>query len=242
MSPAHTQYEVVAQSGAELLLRTTLGPGTYVVGRDRSCDLCIPRESLSRKHARITLRGAEWLVEDLGSKNKTLVNGQELTALTPFGGADVLLLGDVEIRVVRRLSPAVSSLPPAYLVLQNTKERGSVYELKGNAITVGRGRTVDVRLEDASVSREHAVLKGILEEECWCLEDLDSANGTFVDGVATDRTHLRGGEHVRFGAVECLFQTRGAPVEQHHKWLLLLLVLGLGAAVALLVLSFRLAL
>ncbi len=224
MSPTHAQYEVIAQSGQELLLRTTLGPGTYVVGRDRSCDLPIPRESLSRKHARITLRGTDWLVEDLGSKNRTLINGQELTALTPFGGSDVLMLGDVEIRVVRRATPAASSLPPAYLVLQNTRERGAVFELKGSSISVGRGRGVDIRLDDASVSREHAVLKAVLEEECWCLEDQESANGTFVDGIAATRAHLQGGERIRFGGVEFLFQTRQAPVSRHHKLLLLLLV------------------
>lgn len=241
MSPAHAQYELIAQRDADLLFRASLAPGTYVVGRDRSCDVCIPRENLSRRHARITLRGSEWFIEDLGSRNRTLVNGQEVTALTPFTGSDVIQLGDVEIRLVRRTSPFANTLPPAFLVLQNTRERGVVFQLRGNSVTVGRARGSDIRLDSPSVSREHAVLRGVPEEGCWCLEDAGSANGTSVDGIPTNRAHLRGGERIRFGNVEFLFQNDEAPVARHHKALIVLLLLGLGAAVALLLLSFGLA-
>lgn len=50
----------------------------FVIGRDDGCDLTIPDRQVSRRHARIWLEGDSYLLEDLGSKNGTFVNGQEL--------------------------------------------------------------------------------------------------------------------------------------------------------------------
>jgi hypothetical protein len=50
-----------------------------VIGRADDCDLVIPERQVSRRHARIRLEGERYVLEDLGSKNGTFVNGQELT-------------------------------------------------------------------------------------------------------------------------------------------------------------------
>lgn len=49
-----------------------------VIGRGDDCALVIPDRQVSRAHARIIQTGDEFLLEDLGSKNGTFVNGQEL--------------------------------------------------------------------------------------------------------------------------------------------------------------------
>ena len=51
---------------------------TLVIGRDASCDVVIPDRQVSRRHARITKSGAIVMLEDLGSKNGTYLNGQPL--------------------------------------------------------------------------------------------------------------------------------------------------------------------
>lgn len=52
---------------------------TLVIGRDASCDVVIPDRQVSRRHAKITKNGAVVMLEDLGSKNGTYLNGQPLT-------------------------------------------------------------------------------------------------------------------------------------------------------------------
>ncbi len=52
---------------------------TLVIGRDASCNVVIPDRQVSRRHARITKSGAIVMLEDLGSKNGTYLNGQPLT-------------------------------------------------------------------------------------------------------------------------------------------------------------------
>ena len=48
--------------------------GEMIIGRGSACDLVIDQESLSRKHARLSVGDGAVLVEDLGSTNGTYVN------------------------------------------------------------------------------------------------------------------------------------------------------------------------
>lgn len=56
-----------------------LDPDGTSVGRDPTQSLILEDHSVSSKHAKIWCE-AKWLVEDLGSTNKTLLNGAELDA------------------------------------------------------------------------------------------------------------------------------------------------------------------
>jgi pSer/pThr/pTyr-binding forkhead associated (FHA) protein len=68
---------------------------------------------------------------------------------------------------------------------------------------IGRGFAVDMRLEDQSVSRRHAI---IVERgtETRILDDR-SANGTFVNGRRVAEATLRDGDAIRIGRVELVF-------------------------------------
>ncbi|MEO5962394.1 MAG: FHA domain-containing protein, partial [Thermomonas sp.] len=52
---------------------------SMLVGRAEDASLCLPMESISRQHARLTPAGDEVLVEDLGSANGTWVNGKRIS-------------------------------------------------------------------------------------------------------------------------------------------------------------------
>src|SRR6185503_2928977 len=56
--------------------------GQIVIGRDPGCDVVIDDESVSRRHARLSL-GPPPTIEDLGSANGTRVRDSWLTAETP---------------------------------------------------------------------------------------------------------------------------------------------------------------
>jgi pSer/pThr/pTyr-binding forkhead associated (FHA) protein len=75
--------------------------------------------------------------------------------------------------VGRRLS-RIRSAGTTYIVFQ-----GRRIPLVGR-ITLGRDKDNDIVLEDRLVSRHHAVIQKIGEE--YFLEDLDSTNGTLVNG------------------------------------------------------------
>lgn len=51
----------------------------FIIGRDiRDADLCIDSSAISRQHARITLKGGNFFLEDLGSRNGTRLDGVRL--------------------------------------------------------------------------------------------------------------------------------------------------------------------
>jgi pSer/pThr/pTyr-binding forkhead associated (FHA) protein len=52
--------------------------GTQVIGRHHECDISIPSEEISRRHAQVKPSAEGVLVEDLGSSNGTFINGQRV--------------------------------------------------------------------------------------------------------------------------------------------------------------------
>jgi hypothetical protein len=78
---------MVGEETAMLILREGQGMGTrwrvdrdnMIIGREEDCDIVLPSRQVSRNHARIRRSGGRHILEDLGSKNGTFVNGQELT-------------------------------------------------------------------------------------------------------------------------------------------------------------------
>jgi hypothetical protein len=59
-----------------------------IIGREETCDVVIPDRQVSRQHARIRLEADQYVLEDLGSKNGTFVNGQELPGPYPLQDGD----------------------------------------------------------------------------------------------------------------------------------------------------------
>lgn len=70
---------LVLQRGAETGRRWPLDRNrALLIGRDEECDIHLPDRQVSRNHARIYWAGDHYRVEDLGSKNGTHVNGQDV--------------------------------------------------------------------------------------------------------------------------------------------------------------------
>lgn len=72
--------------GEEIQGRWSLAKPAMTIGRSEDNDIVIDDRWVSRHHARIRVDGQQYTVEDLGSKNGTLVNGQRIEG--PRGLAD----------------------------------------------------------------------------------------------------------------------------------------------------------
>jgi DNA-binding winged helix-turn-helix (wHTH) protein len=100
--PAPAQASTrIAPSGPRLVSRRRewlLSEGSNLVGRDRECAVRIHSATLSRRHARIIVTSGESMVEDLGSKNGTLVNGQHVRHAVALEDNDELQLGSITLR------------------------------------------------------------------------------------------------------------------------------------------------
>jgi ABC transport system ATP-binding/permease protein len=73
--------------------------------------------------------------------------------------------------------------------------------LPGGVKTLGRATGADFILDVALVSRVHCRLT-ILADGQLELRDLESTNGTFVNGMRVDAARLQSGDRVQVGRVE----------------------------------------
>lgn len=100
----------------------------------------------------------------------------------------------------------------SYLKLINRKEM-IPYKIKdeyalNEKITIGRSNKNNILLRDPYVSKEH--LKIVKDEGKYFLEDLKSANGTYLNNERVlDVTILKNGDRIKLGQIEFLFVDRG---------------------------------
>jgi putative peptide zinc metalloprotease protein len=94
---AHPGYDLVL---ADRTRRPVLG--TTTIGRATSSTVRLADRSVSRRHARVTLAGDALVVEDVGSRYGTWIDGERLTGPGMVRGGARLQLGDAEIAVELR--------------------------------------------------------------------------------------------------------------------------------------------
>ncbi len=89
--------------------------------------------------------------------------------------------------------------PVARLEIRNGEFEGMVYELVGDETLIGRNPTTHITLLDEGISREHAVV--LFEEDAGnhLIEDLQSTNGTKVNGKRVRSATLCDGDKIQIG-------------------------------------------
>jgi pSer/pThr/pTyr-binding forkhead associated (FHA) protein len=86
------------------------------------------------------------------------------------------------------------------LVVEQGRRRLRVVRLRGPATRIGRARGSGVRIPSAEVSRQHCVLR--VEDGLVTVEDLDSVNGTYLNGEAVVGCRMvRPGDRLHVGPV-----------------------------------------
>jgi len=78
-----------------------LADGDNIVGRDPQCDVWLDASGVSRRHARfhVTSGTGAVFVEDLGSKNGTIVENEAIAERTRLSDGDVIQIGSVELKL-----------------------------------------------------------------------------------------------------------------------------------------------
>jgi pSer/pThr/pTyr-binding forkhead associated (FHA) protein len=139
---------------------TNMPDRQWIIGCDRDVDVLVRENVVSRRHCRLSLHSDQYFIEDLASRNGTFLGQQRVvtrTAIPP--GTRILLAGSV-------LMP----WPDENLATERLR--------------IGRNESNDIRIEDESVSGNHAILfrdaNGV-----WIVRDLGSTNGTRVSDSET---------------------------------------------------------
>ena len=74
-----------------------LAPGMFLIGRSPSCNLTLEDPLVSRQHIKIFIADRDATIEDLGSRNGTLVNNEPLFDASPLKHKDRVRVGSHEM-------------------------------------------------------------------------------------------------------------------------------------------------
>lgn len=85
----------------------------------------------------------------------------------------------------------------AFLVATEGFDKGKVFPLFGEEITIGRNHSCDIFIGDPKVSRQHA--KIYIKEKDFFIQDLQSRNGTFVNKERVEEQKLFSGDKIVIG-------------------------------------------
>jgi pSer/pThr/pTyr-binding forkhead associated (FHA) protein len=213
--------------------------GEFIIGRSHSSDIILPADNVSRRHARLYTQGGKCFLEDLGSSNGVHVNGKRVHGVSELARSAQIKIGDYFLHVegaqsgqVTGQSPAVeTSLPvePSSVAVQhvenpvselarpgsfgrlvgtNLATQGRPFEIVSAVNLIGRGKDCTITILDPSVSRIHGKIL-VTEDGEFCVEDLKSSNGVYINDDRVDMGSFSHGDRVRFGNVEFICERMG---------------------------------
>jgi two-component system cell cycle response regulator len=103
----------------------------------------------------------------------------------------------------------------AHLIVLAGNSLGQMFRVDQAETVIGRAVDASIRLEDDGVSRKHArVIQ--FDNQVW-IEDLESANGTFVNDGRVQRQLLRDGDKIQMGSTTILKFTYGDELEENFQ-------------------------
>lgn len=83
------------------------------------------------------------------------------------------------------------------------------FTLKPGSMVIGRKEGVDLRIQMGKISREHCRIS--LGPHGAVLRDLDSRNGTYLNGIKISEAKLKPGDLIKLGPIVFMVQIDGVP-------------------------------
>ncbi len=167
-------------------------------GRDESNQIIIHSPIVSRVHGYFEYYENKLLVYDNASTNGLIVNNQRLTT-DSLGNSDVHEVREGDIIRIDDKNAANSMGIIMYCTASRNSGGWKQRDLlPGKSVTIGRSGDNNIRLDSVSVSRHHAKISMI--GATAQIEDLNSANGVFVNGERVhDKLNLGERDVIRIG-------------------------------------------
>ena len=219
------RFTLLVQNGPQAGKVFNLEDGRYFIGRDPANEIQIQEPAVSNKHAVIQVQPEGTWIQDLRSSNGTWINGQRVRKSVWLKPGDNLQIGTTinlqfnhlsleSTQTQATLVPGGADVPAYTLVIQSGIQRGLSYPLKMGDNSIGRESGNDIIITEDTISRDHARIT-VGEEGVW-IEDLNSSNGTFVNGqrIATP-TWLNPSVSIQLGTSVVLGLRALSPQQTH---------------------------
>lgn len=173
------------------------------IGKSKANDIVLPLPTVARFHAVIAKKRKDWVVTDTSARAiGILVNGEKVDGSCVIENNDIITIGNIPLKfeceealssnskkqIRNEAQPSgEKSKTVAYGVLVDIKTKKPIY-LKKHDVLIGRGEDADIRIMSQTVSSHHARI--YKTSRGWALSDLDSHNGTKLNGRFLTQSQL----------------------------------------------------
>lgn len=181
-----------------------------LIGRGPYADLQLSSTTVSLSHAIVSTDGEQFVLSDLGSRTGVRVNDQLVLEISLDDGMDIQIgRHKLQFRVFNggSISPwgARKHDEPAEGMLTDLMTEQE-FELIRAVTCIGSRVEADIRIDDPSVSRAHAVL--IRTRAGVVFKDLGSRNGTLINEERVHLCMLETGDELMIGPFSFFFQEK----------------------------------
>lgn len=171
---------------------------TFSIGSGRDNNLVLTDAGIKNVHVRFISQGDSFVIKTADNDALLEVNGVATEQINVSCG-DLIQIGEVKLQVVDPLDNTVNSAAPYWSLIADSSwlsgQEFPLHTLPGTSITVGRGSQCDIVFAGTHLSRQHAELH--VGVDSLTIRDLNSANGTFVNGKRVQEAVLKAGDRLR---------------------------------------------
>ncbi len=191
--------KIVVLKAGSVDFQCELGASPLSIGRDAANDIPLADPAVSRRHARIepTASGGYRIV-DLDSGNGILHQNRPVDSLDLYPGCEVEI-GASTLRFESNVAV------PALVLIAGAPQR--TYPLLSEETVLGRAPGNPIAIPDPLVSSRH--LKIIRRGQVYAAVDMESENGTRVNGVKITSRELKQGDQIQVGGFTFYFALDG---------------------------------
>ena len=204
---------VVSQTQCDRVLQVTtskwtqdfpLHQETLTLGRHPQCDIVIDLPIVSQRHASLQWHNQTYTITDLDSTQGLTLAGEAIQEKALEDG-DFLSIAD-EITLTYQVIPQTDVIEQVETLVLRDRQ----------SLTLGRDPRNATVIDHPIVSRFHAQID--LKDGSWFIEDLHSANGTYVNGrQILSQQPLRPGDTIRIGPYHFVFNFDETLIQQNES-------------------------
>lgn len=169
------------------------------IGRAAKSGFLLNRDGVADKHVEISVEGDAHTLKPVDT-NLVLLNGKRVGAATTIKAGDIIAIADIALEVIDPKQESSTAKDKAVntgwaLKANHTALANRVFAIKPESI-VGRSNDCDITLAAAHLSRRHARL--FFKGNLLYVQDLGSANGTYLNGQKVSEARVKRGDELRF--------------------------------------------
>ena len=191
----------------------------FTIGKAANNSLMINEKDILDHHVQITNALDKLVLENTSSSSNVLLNGKPVATQADLSANDLISIGSIELELIdpkslnaNRQSDVTTNFSSGWSIYSNASWLDQSRFSINKKTVIGRDPGCDITLPLEHLSRKHVVLE--IKGGQLYVEDLDSSNGTFLNGKKVKQSIVNNGDKIKIDVLT--FEVNG-PAHDPNK-------------------------